>query len=84
MHQYPEENMSEAKTPWQRPEIDPVDPETQETDPNTDPKHILDRFWDRLLSLGLGESALRIATAVTTLILVLLVIWVMEIGRAHV
>jgi murein DD-endopeptidase MepM/ murein hydrolase activator NlpD len=78
MHQYPEENMSEAKTPWQRPEIDSVDPETQETDPHTDPKPILDQFWDRLLSLGLGESALRIATAVTTLILVLLVIWVMD------
>ena len=39
-------------------------------------------FWERLLQLGLRESALRIGTAVLSLALFLIVVWVM--GRFYV
>lgn len=36
-----------------------------------------DQIWESLLRLGLGETAVRLGTAVASILLVLLVIWVM-------
>jgi len=70
--------MQEKTNPWQRPETDPVeaDPQIQENTPPTEP--LLFRFWDRLRRLGLGDPALRIATVVSTAVLLLLVVWIMN------
>ncbi len=37
-----------------------------------------DQIWESLLRLGLGEAAVRLGTAVASILLVLLVIWVMR------
>ena len=37
-----------------------------------------DRFWDRVTSLGLGDIALRTGTALVTIGLIGLVVWVMK------
>jgi len=37
-----------------------------------------DRFWDRVTSLGLGDIALRTGTAMVTIGLIGLVVWVMK------
>lgn len=36
-----------------------------------------ERLWNRILHLGLGETTLRVGTAVVSLLLVLFVVWVM-------
>jgi len=70
--------MQNNTNPWQRPEESTVEagPQIKETSPQTEP--LLIRFWDRLRRLGLGDPALRMATAITTSLLVLLVVWVMH------
>jgi len=70
--------MQEKTNPWQRPETKPVeaDPQIQEDAPKTEP--FLFRFWDRLRRLGLGDPTLRIATVVSTAVLMLLVVWIMN------
>ena len=71
--------MQEKTNPWQRQEeIVPVNTDTQTTEPVQDPKPFLKRLWEGLRGVGLGDSALRFATLMTTLILVLLVVWVMD------
>ena len=70
--------MQDKTNPWH-----PVDQNTPDADPqsketNPIPESRLIRFWVRLRRLGLGNTTLRIATAVTTLVLVLLVVWVMD------
>ncbi len=37
-----------------------------------------EKFWDRLVHLGLGETALRVGTGVVSLLLVVVVVWVMS------
>lgn len=37
-----------------------------------------ERLWDRVVHLGLGETTLRVGTAVVSLLLVLFVVWVMS------
>jgi len=39
----------------------------------------LDQLWNRIRRYGLGDTALRFATAVSTILLVVLVVWVMKI-----
>lgn len=67
-----------SSTPWQRSDTKPIDadPQIEEKRPTPEPQWI--RFWDRLRHFGLGDSALRIATAVTTIVFILLVVWVMN------
>ncbi len=70
--------MPDTKDPWQRPEVQAAVAETTEqlNDPSSEAGW--GRLWDRLLRLGLGESALRLATALTTLMLFLIVVWLMD------
>ncbi|MFH1447039.1 MAG: M23 family metallopeptidase [Chloroflexota bacterium] len=53
-----------------------LDEATQETQA----KHLA-HYWDQLLRFGLGESAMRVATAIISLALFIVVIWVM--GRFY-
>lgn len=70
--------MQDKFDPWQRSEPNPdqVAPQLNETKEPAEPPLVL--FWQRLRRLGLGDSALRIATALTTALLILLVVWVMN------
>jgi murein DD-endopeptidase MepM/ murein hydrolase activator NlpD len=70
--------MQEKRDPWQRPETASIEaaPPTETPSPPTEPKYIL--FWERLRRWGLGDSVLRMATALTTAGLILLVVWVMS------
>ena len=63
-----------------RPSADQELPDAnpQLEDPNPAPESRLIRFWVRLRRLGLGNTTLRIATGITTILLVLLVVWVMD------
>lgn len=69
--------MPEMIDPWQRRDTTPVavDPPTEEPTPPSEPKYI--RFWERLRHWGFGDPALRIATTLTTAVLILLVVWVL-------
>jgi len=70
--------MQENLNPWQRPDTDPVnvDPQFKEHTQTSKPRLI--RFWERLRRLGLGDPTLRIATAISTVLMVLLVVWVID------
>ena len=70
--------MTEKNNPWQQSDTKPVDANPTSENEDKTPKHRLVRFWERLRHLGLGDSALRIATAVTTIIFIALVVWVMN------
>lgn len=74
----PEQSMQEKTNPWQRPDSSPVNADPHFEEITQPPEPLLIRFWDRLRRLGLGDPALRIATAITTVLLVLLVVWVMD------
>ena len=68
--------MVEKTDPWQRPEEQtPSEVVPTETE-NQTPRLI--QIWERLRRLGLGDSTLRIGTAITTVLLVILVVWVMQ------
>lgn len=41
------------------------------------PKRGWNQFWERLVRLGLGETALRVGTGLASLALILIVLWVM-------
>ena len=70
--------MPEKMDPWQRPDEQTVDatPQNQETSAPQDPKII--QLWRHLRRIGLGDSALRIGTALTTILLALLVVWLID------
>ena len=70
--------MQEKKDPWFRPDSEPAEakPPTEETAQT--PQPVLKQTWERLRRFGLGDSALRFGTAVTTLILILLVVGVID------
>lgn len=70
--------MQEKIDPWHRPEIVPVEADPPITETVQPPEPFLIRFWDRLRRLGLGAPTLRIATVITTLFLILIVVWVMN------
>lgn len=75
--------MPEQRDPWQRPETNPIDsaPTIEEPAPPTEPKYIL--FWERMRRWGLGDTALRFATMLTTAVLILLVVWVIGSFYEH-
>jgi murein DD-endopeptidase MepM/ murein hydrolase activator NlpD len=70
--------MQEEKLNWQKPIIEPhkeepvSDPNTGSTEPR------LNQFFDWLRSYGLGDAALRFATAIVTLFMIVVVVWVMK------
>lgn len=71
--------MQEKTNPWQRQEeTTPVNADPQKTEPIPNPEPFLKRLWDSLRGIGLGDSALRFGTLITTLLLVFLVVWVMD------
>ncbi len=70
--------MQDKTNPWHPSDSDPLDADPHTKEPNPAPEPRLVRFWVRLRRLGLGNSTLRIATAVTTILLVILVVWVMD------
>ncbi len=70
--------MQEKKNPWQRPELDVADSQTTPEDSPETTKTGLQRVWENILRLGLGQSAMRAATALITLVLFLVVVWVMD------
>jgi len=70
--------MQDRPTPRQSAESNPPDANPQLEETNPAPESRLIRFWVRLRRLGLGNTTLRIATAVITILLVLLVVWVMD------
>ena len=71
--------MQEKSNPWQRrKETTPPPADSQTTEHQPSPEPFLKRLWDSLRRMGLGDSALRGATVITTLVLVLLVVWVMD------
>ena len=70
--------MPEKINPWLRPDPDPITTDIPVEIQSQEPKPHLIRFWDRLHRLGLGDHALRIGTSITTLLLLILVVWVMN------
>jgi len=70
--------MQDKTNPWHPSDSDPLDADPHTKEPNPTPETRLVHFWVRLRRLGLGNSTLRIATAVTTILLVVLVVWVMD------
>jgi len=71
--------MQDNHNPWHRPDQEPTDTSPQFEEKSQESKPPLIQFWMRLRRLGLGDSALRIATTTATLLLILLVVWVMDI-----
>jgi len=70
--------MQEKKKNWQQPTIEPHHEEPI-SDPKIEPTETrLNQIMDWLQSYGLGNMAMRFATAVVTLVLVVLVVWVMK------
>jgi len=70
--------MQEKSNPWQRPESESLEAESQPQESITPPEPPLTRFWGHLRRLGLGDTTLRFSTFLTTILLVLLVVWVMD------
>lgn len=75
--------MPEKRDPWQRPDTTPIDSATPIEEPAPPPETKYIQFWERLRRWGLGDTALRIATALTTAVLILLVVWVMGTFYDH-
>jgi murein DD-endopeptidase MepM/ murein hydrolase activator NlpD len=63
-----------STSPLQDAEEFPDIPETTNESP---PTKNWNQIWERLVRLGLGEVAVRVATGLSSLVLVLLAIWVM-------
>jgi len=70
--------MQEKKNLWQEPELPPVNDETKIDTENQPAESRLVHFWNRISRYGLEDTALRFATAVSTLLFVVLVVWVMK------
>ncbi len=70
--------MQEKTDPWQRVDPEPDDNNIPDKAPAQPPKPFFDQLWAHLRGFGLGDPALRLATVVTTLVLALLVVWMMD------
>jgi len=70
--------MPENMDPWQRLDEQAVDATPQIEDIPEQKESPVIRLWRHLRRLGLGDSALRLGTAVTTILLTLLVVWVID------
>ena len=64
---------------WQESEADSHHEETIIDTENRPAEPRLVQLWDRISRYGLGDTALRFATAVLTILLVVLVVWVMKV-----
>lgn len=75
--------MPEMIDPWQRRNTIPVDtaPPPEEPPPPSEPQWL--QYWERLRRWGLGDTALRTTTMLTTAVLVLLVVWVISSFYDH-
>jgi len=70
--------MQEITDPWQRQDKEIVDANPQENEIPEQKEKSYIRFWRQLRRLGLGDSALRLGTAITTILLAFLVVWVID------
>jgi murein DD-endopeptidase MepM/ murein hydrolase activator NlpD len=71
--------MQEQKNPWFRHEqISPEETVSPTIEPEQTTEPMIKRTWEALRRIGLGDSTLRFATLVTTVLLILLVVWVMD------
>jgi len=71
--------MQEQKNPWFRhKQISPEETVSPTIEPEQTTEPMIKRTWEALRRIGLGDSALRFATLVTTVLLILLVVWVMD------
>ncbi|MDF1519110.1 MAG: peptidoglycan DD-metalloendopeptidase family protein [Brevefilum sp.] len=71
--------MQEKNNPWFRQEqISPEETVSQTIEPEQTTEPMIKRTWEALRRIGLGDSTLRFATLVTTVLLILLVVWVMD------
>ncbi len=70
--------MPEKKDPWQRPDEQSIDATPQiEEIPGQNESRLI-QLWRHIRRLGLGDSALRTGTAIATILLALLVVWVID------
>lgn len=70
--------MPEKIDPWQRLDEQVVDATPQIEEIPGQKESPLIRLWRHLRRLGLGDSALRLGTTITTILLALLVVWVID------
>ena len=70
--------MAEPTTPWQNRDIIPMDAAPTSQNTIESQQTGLNRIWDRLRRLGLGDSAMRFLTAAITLVLILVVVGVVD------
>jgi murein DD-endopeptidase MepM/ murein hydrolase activator NlpD len=71
--------MQEKNNPWFRQEqISPEETVSPTIEPEQTTEPMIKRTWEALRRIGLGDSVLRFATLVTTVLLILLVVWVMD------
>lgn len=70
--------MQEKTDPWQRESSDSSLAEPQEDNNTQPPEPFFNRFWHHLRQFGLEDPAMRIATIVTTVLLIVLVVWMMD------
>jgi len=71
--------MQEKNNPWFRQEqISPEETVSPTIEPEQTTEPMIKRTWEALRRIGLGDSVLRFATLVTTFLLILLVVWVMD------
>lgn len=68
--------MQKNSDPWQRPDSDPVEAKIPIEKENQTPEPILIRAWNRLQHWGLGDLTLRMGTVASTILLIILVVWV--------
>ena len=70
--------MAEPTNPWQNRDIIPMDADPTSQKTIESQQTGLNRIWDRLRRLGLGDSAMRFLTAAITLVLILVVVGVVD------
>ncbi|MBG0771641.1 MAG: hypothetical protein H0S82_08025, partial [Anaerolineaceae bacterium] len=70
--------MAEPTNPWQNRDIIPVDADPTSHNTIESQQTGLNRIWDRLRRLGLGDSTMRFMTAAITLVLILVVVGVVD------
>ncbi len=70
--------MTEKPNPWQRPQTHPAanDPEIETIVEKSEPK--IANFWRSIRRWGFDAHALRFSTAVLTITLILLIVWVTD------
>lgn len=65
---------NEDKLPLEKPQGTEA---SVEVEPTEQPSSV-EKLWSRVLHLGLGETTLKVGTAVVSVVLVLIAVWVMS------